>query len=272
MARCLLLLAMLTFGMTQAWAQTGKSSFDHLNTGYALTGAHLTSRCESCHQNGVFKGTPRDCSSCHVSGARFAKGNVVMSTQHLPTSQACDSCHTTKAFGGIKFSHTQVQTGSCQVCHNGASAPGKTASHVVTTLPCDSCHSTKGFTPAKGMDHAGFTTYDTLYRARDVFGVRRAVVVTQREGRACSGTGFRSCSFSRPRHTATSRSAASSAARCLLKAWRDCAKPAVSAVSVSPGSSRRRSSKCRRVASDRARSRRSVASSFTWKSCNALVA
>lgn len=30
------------------------------------------------------------------------------------------------------------------------------------------------------MDHAGFTTYDTLYRARDVFGVRRAVVVTQR--------------------------------------------------------------------------------------------
>lgn len=30
------------------------------------------------------------------------------------------------------------------------------------------------------MDHAGFTTYDTLYRARDVFGLRRAVVVTQR--------------------------------------------------------------------------------------------
>lgn len=30
------------------------------------------------------------------------------------------------------------------------------------------------------MDHAGFTTYDTLYRARDIFGVRRAVVVTQR--------------------------------------------------------------------------------------------
>ncbi len=30
------------------------------------------------------------------------------------------------------------------------------------------------------MDQAGFTTYDTLYRARDVSGVRRAVVVTQR--------------------------------------------------------------------------------------------
>jgi vancomycin permeability regulator SanA len=30
------------------------------------------------------------------------------------------------------------------------------------------------------MDHAGFSTYDTMYRARAVFGVRRAVIVTQK--------------------------------------------------------------------------------------------
>jgi len=30
------------------------------------------------------------------------------------------------------------------------------------------------------MDHAGFDTYDSMYRARDVFGVKRALVVTQR--------------------------------------------------------------------------------------------
>lgn len=29
------------------------------------------------------------------------------------------------------------------------------------------------------MDHAGFDTYDSMYRARDIFGVRSAVVVTQ---------------------------------------------------------------------------------------------
>lgn len=29
------------------------------------------------------------------------------------------------------------------------------------------------------LDHAGFDTYDSMYRARDVFGVRRAIVVTQ---------------------------------------------------------------------------------------------
>lgn len=30
------------------------------------------------------------------------------------------------------------------------------------------------------MDHAGFSTYETMYRARDVFGVKSAVVVTQK--------------------------------------------------------------------------------------------
>ena len=30
------------------------------------------------------------------------------------------------------------------------------------------------------LDHAGFTTYDSLYRARDIFGVKDCVVVTQR--------------------------------------------------------------------------------------------
>ncbi|WP_309121977.1 ElyC/SanA/YdcF family protein [Paenibacillus sp.] len=29
------------------------------------------------------------------------------------------------------------------------------------------------------MDHAGFSTYESMYRARDVFGVKKAIVVTQ---------------------------------------------------------------------------------------------
>jgi vancomycin permeability regulator SanA len=35
-------------------------------------------------------------------------------------------------------------------------------------------------TDAIFMDHAGFDTYDTMYRARDVFGVKSAIVVTQK--------------------------------------------------------------------------------------------
>ena len=30
------------------------------------------------------------------------------------------------------------------------------------------------------MDHAGFSTYDTIYRARDIFKVKRAIIVTQK--------------------------------------------------------------------------------------------
>lgn len=30
------------------------------------------------------------------------------------------------------------------------------------------------------MDHAGFSTYETMYRAKDIFGVEKAVVVTQK--------------------------------------------------------------------------------------------
>jgi len=30
------------------------------------------------------------------------------------------------------------------------------------------------------MDHAGFSTYDSMYRARDVFGAKRVIIVTQR--------------------------------------------------------------------------------------------
>lgn len=30
------------------------------------------------------------------------------------------------------------------------------------------------------MDHAGFSTYESMYRARDVFGAKRIIIVTQR--------------------------------------------------------------------------------------------
>ena len=52
-------------------AQIGPSKFDHLTTGYELLGAHLNVPCESCHVGAIFKGTPRDCASCHSQGSRI---------------------------------------------------------------------------------------------------------------------------------------------------------------------------------------------------------
>ena len=35
-------------------------------TGFALNGAHASLRCDQCHKNRVFAGTPTDCYSCHA--------------------------------------------------------------------------------------------------------------------------------------------------------------------------------------------------------------
>ena len=98
----------------------GAAQFDHLKTGFPLSGSHSTLRCESCHQNGVFKGTPKDCQTCHTSGSRFSRANVVTPNNHIPTTQACDTCHGTQSFAGARFTHTLVVQGTCQTCHDGS--------------------------------------------------------------------------------------------------------------------------------------------------------
>ena len=138
LAGWLLTLLLLLVG-TSVLAQNTRN-FDHVKTGYPLTGVHAAERCESCHINGVFKGTPRDCASCHTSGLRLARNNVVKPQQHIPSQMACDSCHGTQSFVGAKFSHTGVATGSCASCHNGSITAGKPASHFPTQASCDSCH------------------------------------------------------------------------------------------------------------------------------------
>ncbi|MBL8359016.1 MAG: hypothetical protein JNN18_00880, partial [Rubrivivax sp.] len=138
-----------------AEAQTATAGFDHLRTGFALTGRHATTSCESCHQGGVLQGTPRDCASCHRSGQRFARGNVVMSSNHLPTQLSCESCHDAKTFAGAKFNHAGVTAGSCASCHNGSSASGKSTSHVTTRASCDACHRTGAtWSQLSAFDHA----------------------------------------------------------------------------------------------------------------------
>jgi hypothetical protein len=138
-----------------ASAQTVPRDFDHLRTGFALSGTHANTRCESCHVGGVFKGTPRDCESCHVGGRRFAKGNVVKSAEHFPTQQSCDTCHDSRTFTGARMNHLGVARGSCATCHNGNQASGKPTEHMRTSASCDSCHGTSGWRPASGFDHAG---------------------------------------------------------------------------------------------------------------------
>ena len=96
----LCLLFVLMAGSAGAFAQAASKNFDHVKTGFALSGMHTNARCESCHINGTFKGTPRDCATCHVNGNLLSRANVVKTTSHFQTTLGCDSCHTTVTFGG----------------------------------------------------------------------------------------------------------------------------------------------------------------------------
>ncbi|MDL5031722.1 cytochrome c3 family protein [Pelomonas sp. APW6] len=157
MRRMRLLMLILLAGLA-FWALSASGApreFDHLRTGFALTGTHQNQRCESCHIGGVFKGTPKECDACHTSGARFAKTNTVKPATHIPTSQSCDTCHNTRSFSGAKMDHKGVTGGACASCHNGALAAGKPADHLSTTASCDSCHRTSAWKPASGFNHAG---------------------------------------------------------------------------------------------------------------------
>jgi len=76
-------------------AQIGPSKFDHLTTGYELLGAHLIVPCESCHVGAIFKGTPRECVSCHSQGARITA--TFKGQDHVLSSPRCEACHTEAA-------------------------------------------------------------------------------------------------------------------------------------------------------------------------------
>ena len=128
--------------------------FNHMSTGFMLTGSHMTTRCESCHTQGNFKGTPRECSSCHRTGDR-ASGKSV---SHIPTQAVCDTCHRTTTWSPSTFKHTAQMAGQCTTCHSGtfvnSGALAKPLTHINTTASCDTCHATKAWLPATNP-HAG---------------------------------------------------------------------------------------------------------------------
>ncbi|WP_310446027.1 cytochrome c3 family protein, partial [Thiobacillus sp.] len=135
-----------------AASQAGKG-FDHARTGFQLNGAHRNERCESCHTQGIFKGTPTQCASCHASSGQRASSSI-MPAKHIPTTRACDNCHNTTTFSGARFNHTGVAPGTCSTCHNGNITTGKPSTHIATTAACDSCHKTSAWTPAI-FNHSG---------------------------------------------------------------------------------------------------------------------
>jgi len=131
--------------------------FNHLTTGFALTGAHVTTDCASCHVGGRYAGTPRDCVACH-RGDYDATREPNHAQAGFPL--ACEQCHTTTTFFGAAFDHALTGfalTGAhrsidCQQCHAGGRFAG-------TPTACVDCHRSE-YDATSDPNHAsaGFPT------------------------------------------------------------------------------------------------------------------
>ena len=115
------------------------STFDHNNSIFKLTGAHLNVDCAQCHQGGSFKGTPTECYACHK----------VDDNHNGRFGTSCDACHSTTAWKPATFDHnlsTFRLTGAhanlaCEKCHSKGFAG--------TPAFCAGCHADPSF--HKGM-------------------------------------------------------------------------------------------------------------------------
>jgi hypothetical protein len=169
--------------------QFEKVSFDHMLTGFMLTGKHSTILCEQCHSekyitvtsvkdklkkfphdtylglsgacftchkdphNGKFK---NDCSSCHttstwtaIQGFDHSKTKFPLTGKHLPVS--CAKCHPSINEKQVKTSITfgTKEFSDCTPCHT---SPHKAK---FTGQTCASCHTPLGWSEAmqKPFDH-----------------------------------------------------------------------------------------------------------------------
>lgn len=120
---------------TSAWMP---ATFDHNQTSFPLTGAHLSIACIACHAT-QYTGTPVDCFACHQTDF---EGTTDPNHVQSGFNTNCEDCHSTNAWVPGMFDHNQTSfplTGlhigvSCISCHLNQYAG--------TPTNCYSCHQT----------------------------------------------------------------------------------------------------------------------------------
>ena len=146
--------ACATCHTTTAWAG---APFDHATTQFPLTGAHRTASCADCHADGVYRGKPSACATCHqkdyAATSKPAHAAAGFST-------TCQQCHNTTAWLGAPFDHSVTRfpltgahrTAACADCHADGVYRGK-------PMECVACHQ-KDYAATKNPSHtqAGYPT------------------------------------------------------------------------------------------------------------------
>lgn len=150
----------------------GDAAFDHNQTEFPLTGAHLTASCIECHSEG-YVGTSTACVDCHTN-----QYNQTLNPNHISLNipPSCSDCHsTTPGWNPASFpihnnyyvlqgAH-QAIANECVACHNGNynSTPNTcfgcheqdynqtvNPPHLTAQFPTDclSCHTQSVWTPS----------------------------------------------------------------------------------------------------------------------------
>jgi len=122
------------------------AKFDHNLSAFKLEGNHTDVKCEQCHINNVYKGTPTNCFSCHQQndqhGGKFGTD--------------CAACHQPTNWDAVTFDHNKSNfplTGlhtlvACEKCHSSGQFKG-------LSTACASCHADPAFHAAMfGFDCA----------------------------------------------------------------------------------------------------------------------
>jgi hypothetical protein len=115
---------------TTAWKDV---HFDHRQTGFTLTGAHLEVACSACHVNGENVPVPNTCAGCHEKDDAH-QGRL---------GKDCAACHVTASWSKVdlgSFDHNLAgfklmgshQTLACNACH----ANGKWTGLGQTCIAC----------------------------------------------------------------------------------------------------------------------------------------
>jgi nitrate/TMAO reductase-like tetraheme cytochrome c subunit len=165
------------------------AAFAHNTTRFPLAGAHRAVSCQGCHSDGVYRGKPTTCVSCHQ-----AKFDATSQPNHrasaFPTT--CESCHSATAWRPATFNHAATRfplTGAhiaqtCLACHRDGVYRGKptvcsachTADYNATTNPnhraamfpttCQSCHTTTRWLGATLNHDPWFPIYSGTHRQK----------------------------------------------------------------------------------------------------------
>ena len=75
--------------------------FDHSQSAFSLTGAHVGLRCADCHQAG-YTNTPTQCADCHLELYQAAN-NPNHIAANFPTN--CETCHNTRTWQTTTWDH-----------------------------------------------------------------------------------------------------------------------------------------------------------------------